>query len=333
MNIRIRINFETNFYYWVQAMCKWATYDAETRQYVFYRDTAPTLDSSQKDALKAIADVLTQAERPRLLLAELYFNHSTSPEAKTIIEYSASLRGTFTEVWKKEELVLIEKQAYFDSFFTSDLENKMREIALFLDSNLKIETTIDLYLLINPPFAGSIGHTIQQYDAILLHPAGDDFDTARNLTRNTALHEYVHLIENRSNRTGRLCRDSYDQHIKPFQYAPPNGYSWKSLYSEVLVCCFANNVTGGLLKPETYGGSVPDINTLKAGFYKHSVTNHSIYKVIAWVALQLQPDIEWYLESGKTIDAALVAKMYELISRFIIDKKYSNSYRTKVSSN
>ena len=140
-----------------------------------------------------------------------------------------------------------------------------------------------------------------------------ELENAISRNHSTIIHEYIHLLEFNSDLTEELFKKSYSQHIQPHRQNAPNGYTWKMVYEETLVSCFANNITGGFFKPETYGKPRPSVEEMKDGFTrliktKKYTTNH----LINWVSLSLLPDVEIYLQTGKVIDQDFVSKMSKL---------------------
>ena len=316
------INRETNFYYWVQAVCGWDTYYAEQKTYQYYRDKTQNLTLNQKNALQSIYKILKDAEHPRQILAELYTGEILSKEARHIKNASLSLQAPFSSVWRDELEFLTNRRNDLQELDTSNLREPLANISQFLGSSFNTRTDVTVYLLLNPPFGGSMGHVIRQHDFILLHPAGTESKNTQSTTLSTLIHEYVHLLEFNSGLTEKLFKESYDKYIKPLNVNPPAGYSWKSVYSETIANCFANNITGGYFRPKTFHKPRPTIAEMEDGFNRLiGKNNYTTSHLLSWVALNILPDVEEYLKDHKVIDAQSVAKMSELFLEFIVDKK------------
>ena len=194
MHLVPKVDYETNFYYWIQAMCGWDIYHAEEKQYEYYRLNV-RLSQPQWVILQDIAKILKSANRPRRVLAELYGNNIVTNEALRIKRLSHGLRGVFDKIWKAEFDTLLGWAKKVEAFNSLPLGLSLGEIVSFFDSSFNLNKQTVVYLIINPPFAGAIGHTVRHNDFILLHAAGKHLDNAVSLTLSTVLHEFVHLIE------------------------------------------------------------------------------------------------------------------------------------------
>lgn len=321
MQLDLVIDRKTNFYYWVQALSGWSIYYGERKQYEYFIHILPHLSLEHERVLDDISSMLKSLEHPRRVLAELYSGR-LSDVSRPLSEIADQLDGLFEPVWHNQSMFLYEWQQKLIGLDTSRLADSMVGIARFFDSDFNIKMPVKTYLLMNPAFGAAIGHSIRDTDFILIHPAGGEIKQPAATTFSTIIHEYIHSIEFKSNITEDVFRNSYETYIKPRAVNAPDGYSWSSLYKEIIVQCFANNVTGGYFRPETYGKPLPTVAGMQKGFYKLLSSGEcSVNQLISWVALNLLPDVQDYLDKNIVMDDILVSRMSKLILEFIVDKK------------
>ena len=167
------------------------------------------------------------------------------------------------------------------------------------------------------PFNGAIGHAINNTRFILICPPVSERPNAINGTISTIAHEYTHAIEFKSKVSRRLFKKSYDKYIGKNNIPEPDGYSWKMMYVEAIINCFANKITGGYLSPETYQKPRPTIDEMEDGFRrivkeKRYKTNH----IINWAALNILQDVEEHIEKGLKIDQNIADKLSKIYLKF-----------------
>ncbi len=319
MNIDIRINQDTCFYYWVQTISGWSIYSGEAGAYEYYQAMLGNISETESTSIRKVRSVLNKSTDPRKTLAELYSGDIISDESKSIVKLAKNLQKTFIPVWEESKPTLDIWRKKLEKINFSVFKYQMDQIVRFLDADFNTDEPLVLYLIQNPPFGAAIGHTISNSSFILIHPAGSDRINQESTTKNTIIHEYIHAIEFRSNITRNLFKESYKKLIEPHSITAPTGYDWKMIYIETIAYCFANNITGGYFRPETYNAPRPNIEEMKDSFYKMVArkqynTNH----IISWVALNILSDVELYINQQKSIDQHLTDKISKLFLEFYL---------------
>ena len=194
-------------------------------------------------------------------------------------------------------------QAY-DFARTNEL---LMNIKTFLASTFDLHTTLTVYILPNIPDTGVIGHRISGTNFILLRPYIEYRRSAIANVVTVVLHEYIHAIESCSTHSRALMKQSYETCIAASHIRPPHGFTWKNMYIEALVYCFANNITGGYARTVVSGKPLPRIEELQRGFRrlraKGAATTND---VIAWAGLCITDMVAQYIDEGKVIDAEIV---------------------------
>lgn len=316
MNLEIIIDKNTCFYYWVQLISNWDPYPIDPKSYNYYLYKIK-LSKVQNIAINKIKDILQNDEKSRLTLAQLYLNKIENDEAKEIAKQSEILKEVFESVWQ-ESLPNLEKwreslkSVDFNRFYES-----MGKIINFLDSDFDLKELYTLYLIQNAPLAGVIGHAINGTNFILVRPPSNQQVGLNNNIISIITHEYIHLIEHKSKISRTILKNSYDKYITTNNISSPKGYTWRSMYVESLVYCFADNVIGGYLRPETYNKPRPTINEMKDSIWKVLDKNkHNTRYVISWAALNILPDVEEYIEKGLKIDQKIADKLSKIFLEF-----------------
>ena len=113
----------------------------------------------------------------------------------------------------------------------------------------------------------------------------------------------LHAVEFGSKTTRKLMKQAYDTHLKPHSIPAPAGYTWKITFFEAIVYCFANNITGGYLRPQIFGKPKPTMDEFeqKANrFFEQNglKTGH----VLAWVGLCILPLVDKLMNEGKVVN-------------------------------
>jgi hypothetical protein len=321
MHISINVNRQTNFFYWVQALSGWSVYDGEKKTYDYYAECVNSLSIDQNNALQQIKDVLINSEHPRHILSELYNGRPQHTTAQKVFGLAQPLEEVFNEIWFAEEPILKEWEDTLSSIDWSELNGVMTDITTFLDSRANLETPVNIRLLLTSPLGSAIGHTIRDANFILLHPAGSQTKNSQSTTRSTLLHELTHYIEFNSKITSKLFKESYERYIQPHESQPPVGFTWKMMYEEVIAQCFANNITGGLLRPYTYNLPVQTVDDMKSDFEElYSNGNYTTNQLISWIALNVSLDYQQYVKTKKTIDTDFVDGISKLFINLILTK-------------
>lgn len=308
---------ETCFFYWVQASCGWKKYDPEVTSYRYFKEKASPFSRDEYVAFNKIADILSSSNQPRSILAELYEGMAMNAEAKCILEFSEKLQSKFEDIWPDIEVTLLQSKKQLEKIDFSQFNVHMRDIATFLDSSLDDEP-IKVYLLQNSSDAPPVGHQIENTAFILLHPGMQKSAIKNNTTIGTLLHETIHILEFRSKLTRRLTYAAYNDSIKQESKNASAGMTWKMVYAEVIVYCFINNITGGYLRPEVFGMLRPKVDDMREGFNRlRSKKRQSTQDVLAWIALNIQDDVERYLEDGRRFDDHIAHNISTLLLEYI----------------
>lgn len=314
MRLDVLISEAACFHYWVQAVSGWDPHAIDGETYEYY---AGTLSAEHGPILGKIRAVLQGTKEPRRVLAELYSGNAKTHGAKEIETLARPLSEAFESIWR-ENLSHLEKWRFdLRSIDPAKFAKPMQEIIDFLDSDITLHDTFTLYLVQNPPGHGPAGLAISNTDFILVRPSNTQKRTAFSNTLSVIAHEYIHAIEQRSGSSRELFKRSYDKYISAIAVTAPIGYTWKMMYVEALVYCFASTVTRGYLSPEIYGKPRPTVSEMENGFREVMKRNdHTATDIINWIGLNLLPDVEKYIMIGKKIDQHIADKISELLLEF-----------------
>lgn len=301
-------------------MTAWNVYPPEQKSYDYYK--IGNLETPEQSSLDSIKKILLNSKEPRLILAELYSDNIKSNDSREIEEKASILLTPFEAIWSSVSKALHQSKKTIDSVDFSVFSGKIQEIAHFLDSGFNLDATIDLYLIQNHPSSSPVGHQISQTNFILLHPTGVELANQKDTNIGTVIHEYLHMIEFNSKTSSQLCKNSFEKIIKPTNVDPPKGYTWKQLYFEVIVYCFANNITGGLFRPEIFNKPSLTVKESENGFRKlYTTGEYTTPHLIAWVALNIQDSVMQYMNNQRKIDNHIVSMISRMFLEFIVDKK------------
>lgn len=314
MKFNFIVNKETCFYYWVQSISEWNVYAPELEAYEYYKSESGVFSPDQLQAIDKIRDILLTAKHPRLALARLYSDRIDSSETSIAIDsYSHILKPNFERLWPRIDSDLLQQQGYLTRIDFAWLGQTLKQIIEFLDSNFELKEQ-DVYLLQNSPGGMSVGHQIEGTDFILLHPSMRGQTDNERTTIGTLLHELIHRVEFQSCITSDLTQKSYNRIVTASGKSAPAGVTWKMLYREIIVYCFINNITGGYLRTQVFNKPKPSIESMKEGYSIRRKSNTlKTSDLIAWIALNIQEDIEEYLKQGKVFDTRLADKISRLI--------------------
>ncbi len=310
-----RIDKDTCFYYWVQAVSGWDVYPPESTSYSYYREKL-TLTPYQQKNLSEIADLIAKHVKPRLLLVELYSGLLESESAMKIAGLSTALYSEFEPIWQETEPWLIAWREQLTEADLDSFDSDFRSICIFLKSKPHRNATT-VYLLQNPPNAQPAGHAIKAAGFILVHPSGGTGDVALKATVATLVHEYIHTIEYGSLISRKTFEQSYNEIVKPTQATCPAGYEWPALYAETVVRIFANRITGGYFREKIYGKPAPTVQGMEDGFNKlYEQGRATVEQVASWVALHVLDDTIRYLKLNKQLDRKLVDNISQLFTKY-----------------
>ena len=86
----------------------------------------------------------------------------------------------------------------------------------------------------------------------------------------------------------------------------PSGYTWRSVYNELLAYCIASRTIGGYLSPQLTGRSCPTIDDMRLSFERLLAKRRpTSNQIINWASLHMLPKLTDYIEEGKLIYAAI----------------------------
>lgn len=210
-------------------------------------------------------------------------------------------------VWRDTQKTMLMWRDLLQAYNFARTNELLVNIKTFLASTFDLHTTLTVYILPNVSDAGVIGHRISGTDFILLRPYAEYRQNAIANVVTVVLHEYIHAIESCSTRSRALMKQSYETCIAASHIRPPHGFTWKNMYIEALVYCFANNITGGYARTVVSGKPLPRIEEFQRGFRrlraKDAATTND---VIAWAGLCITDIAAQYIDEGKVIDAEIV---------------------------
>lgn len=310
MNLDITISKTACFYYWVQVIANWDSFSIDQETYRYYTDNLP---EGYLLTLEKIKKILQAAEEPRWVLAGLYSENADLREAKEIEALARPLEAAFEPIWEENLSHLREWEANLLSTDFTQFIKPMRETRDFLGSSFNLQSTQTLYLVQNPPGHKATGLAINETTFILIRPPRTGRPIESKNILSVIAHEYIHAIE-RESITRELFKKSFNKYIKANNIPSPDGYTWKMMFVETIVYCFASTVIRGYLSPEIYKRPRPTTSEMEEGFYRLTgANNHTALDVINWAALNILPEIEEYINHGKRIDpyiTDMVAKVF-----------------------
>ncbi len=320
MKFEILLSEDTAFFYWLQVVSGWdetAAVDKDTYDYY-----SSFIDDSAKPVLLKIREIISSHDDPRRFLQSLYSgNICDNNKTRKLIEISGNFRCYFDVLWSDCFSSLEAWSNVLEEYDFSRFDNSINRITQFMESSFDCKYRQKIYLLPNTPSKGVIGHKIRGSDFILLRPSTQCSSDKLDRIICVIVHELLHDIEFSSNITRVYMEQSYKDYIQPFGLSSPAGYSWKEMFIETLIYCFANNITGGYLRPEIFGRSMPSLEEFEGKFsmfFKEQGMRTGY--VIAWAALRTLPYIEGYIEKGLTIDKGVFD---------IMSKEFYKKYLTK----
>lgn len=302
MKVKILLSKETAFFYWLQVVSGWdktAAVDKVTYDYYhsFIADDITLV-------LSKIRQIINSHDNPRNFLRLLYSGDvSDNKKARELIEVSNDLRGYFDVLWSDCFPSLEAWRCALEKYDFDRFDDSINKITRFMESSFDYKYGQNVYLLPNVPSKGVIGHKIKGSDFILLRPPLQYSDDKLNRVICVVIHKLLHEVEFLSNTTRAYMERSYKDYIQPARLSAPAGYTWKEMFVEALVYCFANNITGGYLRPEIFGKSRPSLgefeNKFSLFFKKQGMKTGY---VIAWTALCALPYVEERINENLTIN-------------------------------
>ena len=99
----------------------------------------------------------------------------------------------------------------------------------------------------------------------------------------------------------------------------PPGYTWRSVYNELLAYCIASRtIGGGYLSPQLTAKPRSTVNDMRPSFdrllAKRKPTSNQI---INWASLHMLPKLTDYIEEGKLIDAAIFESAIKVVDELL----------------
>ena len=310
MDVVFSVDKQAAFYYWLQIVAGWddsSAVDAKSAAY-YTGQIHSVLSQEQRKALHDVKCILQHNANPRQLLAELYTGNVRSHDAQTIAERALPCMPLFEAfVWRDTQKTMLMWRDLLQAYDFARTNELLMNIKAFLASTFDLHTTLTVYILPNVSDAGVIGHRISGTDFILLRPYAEYRQNAIANVVTVVLHEYIHAIESCSTRSRALMKQSYETCIAASHIRPPYGFTWKNMYIEALVYCFANNITGGYARTVVSGKPLPRIEEFQRGFHRlRSKGTATTNDVIAWAGLCITDMVAQYIDEGKVIDAEIV---------------------------
>ncbi len=305
MNIIATINKNTAFFYWLQTVSKWDTsYAFEHPLFTYYHQVIQPADNL---ILSQVRTIIQSDLNPYDILRKLYGGEFDDERSRLIAHISTPLVDRFDSIWQDCHENLDAWRDVINDFSYNDLYMQLQKIAVFL--GLEKQAIKDNAIFLLPPrlkASNPAGHKISSSNFILLRPPYLFNDQKKEAVRIVILHEYAHGLIQQSKLFQEAGRLSYETLILPKKLVSPPGYTWRSVYNELLAYCIASRTIGGYLSPQLTGRSCPTVDDMYPLFErllaKRKPTSNQI---INWASLHMLPKLTDYIEGGKLIDAAI----------------------------
>lgn len=278
----------------------------------YYEQVGAVFSEKQRMALDNIRRLLQDAENSRWLLAELYSGDVKTKKARAITAQAQQLKSSFEPIWRKSAQHLEESARQLNEIDFRQFAEPMKKIAHFLDADFNRQSKCTVYLLPNPMRSWAAGHVMNKTQFMFVRPSGNGSPTEINDTVSTIAHEYVHIIQFASSTSRDVLKSSYEQYLGSRKSAP-SGFTWKDMYIEALIYCFASKRIRGYLSEEIYKKPRVRLDEVRDRFQELvKQDEHTVYHIMNWAALNALPDVELYLERGQKIDARIADKLSEV---------------------
>ena len=306
MNIIATINKNTAFFYWLQTVSKWDTsYAFEHPLFTYYHQVIQPADNL---ILSQVRTIIQSDPNPYDILRKLYGGEFDDEKSRLIAHISSPLVDRFDSIWQDCHENLGIWRDVVNDFSYNDLYMQLQKIAVFL--GLEKQAIKDNAIFLLPPrlkASSPAGHKISSSNFILLRPPYLFNDQKKEAVRIVILHEYAHGLIQQSKLFQEAGRSSYEKFILPKKLVSPPGYTWRSVYNELLAYCIASRtIGGGYLSPQLTGKPRSTVNDMRPSFdrllAKRKPTSNQI---INWASLHMLPKLTDYIEGGKLIDAAI----------------------------
>ena len=318
MNIVATLNKNVAFFYWLQTVSKWdKSYAFERPLFTYYRHVIQPAD---EPILSQVRAIIQSDSNPYDILRKLYSEKFDNKNLRFIAHISAPLMDRFDSIWQDCHENLGMWRNAINDFSYDDLYPQLQKIAVFLGLDRQAVQDSTVFLLPpRPEASGPAGHKISSSNFILLRPHYSFNDQKKEAVRIVILHEYAHGLIQQSKLFQEAGRLSYETLIFPKKLIAPAGYTWCSVYNELLAYCIASRTIGGYLSPQLTGRSCPTVDEMYPLFErllaKQKPTSNQI---INWASLHMLPKLTDYIEEGKLIDAAIFESAIKVVDELHI---------------
>lgn len=314
MSITISTNKNTAFFYWLQAVSGWdETAAADDETLAYYRSFIPNNDDDvAKRTLQNVKNLLRSCTDPRKLLSEVYAGNFSGSAAQKLKKISFNLRPYFDKMWFEQIDTIEQWSELLERYDFTRFDESFAKITAFLESSFNPESKQIIYLLPNALDKNTIGHRISSGDFILLRPPIEYNPDRLNSVICVIIHEILHAVEFGSKTTRKLMKQAYDAQLKPRNIPAPAGYTWKVMFFEAIVYCFANNITGGYLRPQIFGKPKPTTDEFEQKAHRFFEQNGlKTGHVLAWVGLCVLPLVDELMSEGKPVNQ----EVFDVVAR------------------
>lgn len=313
MQLKVLVDINASFYFWVQAVSGWDKIHIDKTVYNYFTENIPPELTQTR---KLIGEQLLTLDNPREILGDLYSGTISLQSAKNIATSAEIMRPYFESSILPEALPYLKKcRDNLETSINARLSQPLQEIAKFLGSSTDQNRIQPIHLGINKPNGSAWGLSINGYDFIMVFPSTKD-KGALNNTLCIVAHEYIHILERKS-RKSRELQEFFISRMNSSKALPPQTYTWGSLYREIIALSFSNPTTGGYLRPELYDKPRPSLDEMEEGFWKivkerRYTTGH----VLSWVALHVLPDIDRYIAGDMQLNEDIITTMCDTLIDF-----------------
>ena len=317
MNIVATLNKNVAFFYWLQTVSKWdKSYVFEYPLFTYYRHVIQPAD---EPILLQVRAIIQSDSNPYDILRKLYSEKFDNKNLRLIAHISAPLMDRFDSIWQDCHENLVMWRNAINDFSYDDLYLQLQKIAVFLGLDRRAVQDSTVFLLPpRPEASGPAGHKISSSNFILLRPHYSFNDQKKEAVRIVILHEYAHGLIQQSKLFQEAGRLSYETLILPKKLVSPSGYTWRSVYNELLAHCIASRTIGGYLNPQLTGKPYPAVDEVRPSFERLLAERKpTSNQIINWASLHMLPKLTDYIEEGKLIDAAIFESAIKVVDELL----------------
>lgn len=198
--------------------------------------------------MSQVRTIIQSDPNPYDILRKLYGGEFDDEKSRLIAHISTPLIDRFDSIWQDCNENLYAWCDVINDFSYNDLYMQLQKIAVFL--GLEKQAIKDNVIFLLPPrlkASSPAGHKISSSNFILLRPPYSFNDQKKEAVRIVILHEYAHGLIQQSKLFQEAGRLSYETLILPKKLVSPSGYTWRSVYNELLAYCIASRTIGGYL--------------------------------------------------------------------------------------